>query len=59
MHLLGLLIMQNALKPETSPVMHQLQAAKIRSVMVTGMSVSGFSWKCCHRKYLFHHFLNV
>ncbi|XP_034256280.1 probable cation-transporting ATPase 13A3 isoform X3 [Thrips palmi] len=36
MHLLGLLIMQNALKPETSPVMHQLQAAKIRSVMVTG-----------------------
>lgn len=36
MHLVGLLIMQNALKPETTPVMHQLQAARIRSVMVTG-----------------------
>ena len=37
MHLLGLLVMQNALKPETMPVMHQLQAARIRSVMVTGI----------------------
>ena len=36
MRLLGLLIMQNALKPETTPVINQLQVARIRTVMVTG-----------------------
>ena len=33
---LGLLIMQNALKPETTPIIKQLLAADIRTVMVTG-----------------------
>lgn len=33
---LGLLIMQNTLKPETTPVIAQLQVAQIRCVMVTG-----------------------
>ncbi|XP_052127712.1 polyamine-transporting ATPase 13A3 isoform X3 [Frankliniella occidentalis] len=36
MHLVGLLIMQNSLKPETTPVIHQLQSANIRTVMITG-----------------------
>ncbi|XP_054716748.1 polyamine-transporting ATPase 13A3-like [Uloborus diversus] len=36
---LGLLIMQNTLKPETSPVIKVLQDAKIRCVMVTGDNV--------------------
>ena len=33
---LGFMIMQNTLKPETSPVIAQLHMAKIRCVMVTG-----------------------
>ncbi|PSN38736.1 hypothetical protein C0J52_15360 [Blattella germanica] len=33
---LGLMIMQNTLKPETSPAISQLHLAKIRCVMVTG-----------------------
>ncbi|XP_013403365.2 probable cation-transporting ATPase 13A3 [Lingula anatina] len=33
---LGLIIMQNSLKPETTPVIRQLKAANIRVVMVTG-----------------------
>lgn len=33
----GLLIMQNALKPETTPIIKQLRGANIRTVMVTGM----------------------
>ncbi|XP_021926839.1 probable cation-transporting ATPase 13A3 isoform X2 [Zootermopsis nevadensis] len=36
---LGLLIMQNALKPETSPIIAQLQVAQIRCVMVTGDNI--------------------
>ncbi|XP_032223526.1 polyamine-transporting ATPase 13A3 [Nematostella vectensis] len=32
----GLLIMQNALKEESTPVIHRLQEASIRTVMVTG-----------------------
>ncbi|NXU59559.1 AT135 ATPase, partial [Turnix velox] len=33
---LGLLVMENRLKPETKPVVQELAAARIRSVMVTG-----------------------
>ncbi|XP_071945615.1 polyamine-transporting ATPase 13A3-like isoform X2 [Antedon mediterranea] len=33
---LGLLIMQNTLKPETTPVIHELNDANIRTIMVTG-----------------------
>ena len=33
---LGLLIMQNTLKPETTPVIQELKSANIRTVMVTG-----------------------
>ncbi|KAM4651586.1 polyamine-transporting ATPase 13A2 isoform 2-T5 [Discoglossus pictus] len=33
---LGLLIMRNVLKPETTPVIYGLRKAKIRTVMVTG-----------------------
>ncbi|CAH1775580.1 unnamed protein product [Owenia fusiformis] len=33
---LGLIIMQNTLKPETTPVINQLNDANIRTVMVTG-----------------------
>lgn len=33
---LGLLVMHNTLKPETTPVIRQLRAANIRCVMVTG-----------------------
>lgn len=34
---LGLLIMENRLKRETKPVLEELTAARIRSVMVTGI----------------------
>ncbi|XP_067398912.1 probable cation-transporting ATPase 13A5 [Emydura macquarii macquarii] len=34
--LLGLLIMENRLKAETKPVLEELSAARIRSVMITG-----------------------
>ncbi|KAK7094175.1 polyamine-transporting ATPase 13A3-like isoform X3 [Littorina saxatilis] len=33
---LGLLVMQNQLKPQTTPVIHTLQKANIRTVMITG-----------------------
>ena len=33
---LGLLILENTLKPQTTPVIHQLREADIRTVMVTG-----------------------
>jgi len=36
---LGLLIMQNALKPETAPTIAQLQVAQVRCIMVTGQSL--------------------
>lgn len=36
----GLIILQNALKPETTPVIRELHAAKIRTVMVTGDNVN-------------------
>lgn len=35
---LGLLVMENRLKQETKPVLQELAAARIRSVMVTGKS---------------------
>ncbi|GLV35836.1 anne boleyn [Carabus blaptoides fortunei] len=37
--LLGFIIMQNALKPETTPIINELHSAKIRTVMVTGDNV--------------------
>ena len=36
---LGLLIMQNALKPETAPTVAQLQVAQVQCVTVTGESL--------------------
>ncbi|GLG97387.1 Calcium-transporting ATPase sarcoplasmic/endoplasmic reticulum type [Gryllus bimaculatus] len=36
----GLLVMQNTLKPETTPVIKQLQKASIRCLMVTAVSVA-------------------
>ncbi|KAK7789038.1 hypothetical protein R5R35_010541 [Gryllus longicercus] len=35
----GLLVMQNTLKPETTPVIKQLQKARIRCLMVTGDNI--------------------
>ena len=37
----GLIVMQNRLKPETSPVIQTLLKANIRSVMVTGKEKRG------------------
>lgn len=34
---LGLLVMENRLKPETTPVISQLHSANIKTIMVTGM----------------------
>ncbi|KAI0219960.1 putative cation-transporting ATPase 13A3 [Lamellibrachia satsuma] len=39
MSLLGLLILENMLKPQTTPVIHQLKDADIRTVMVTGDNI--------------------
>ncbi|XP_022085443.1 cation-transporting ATPase 13A2-like isoform X2 [Acanthaster planci] len=36
LNFLGLLVLQNALKPETTPIIHELMKADIRTVMVTG-----------------------
>ena len=36
---LGLLVLQNRLKPETAPVIQELQEANIRTVMATGVTV--------------------
>lgn len=36
MDFLGLIIMQNKIKPETAGVLHDLQRANIRTLMVTG-----------------------
>ncbi|KAF0294031.1 putative cation-transporting ATPase 13A3 [Amphibalanus amphitrite] len=36
MEMTGLLVMQNSLKPQTTPVIETLQRASVRSVMVTG-----------------------
>ncbi|XP_014255644.1 probable cation-transporting ATPase 13A3 isoform X2 [Cimex lectularius] len=34
--LLGLVVMENRLKPQTSPVLHMLRDAQVRTIMVTG-----------------------
>ena len=34
----GLIVFENKLKPETTPVIHELRDADIRTVMVTGLS---------------------
>ena len=36
LHFLGLLILENRLKMETTPIINQLRNANIRTVMVTG-----------------------
>ncbi|CAH1276951.1 ATP13A3 [Branchiostoma lanceolatum] len=36
---LGLMVMQNALKPETTPIIHQLNGANISTVMITGDNI--------------------
>ncbi|KAL4221280.1 hypothetical protein ACF0H5_019543 [Mactra antiquata] len=36
LNFLGLLVMENKLKPETTPVIEQLQEADIRTIMITG-----------------------
>lgn len=33
---LGLIVMENKLKPETTPVINELREANIRCIMVTG-----------------------
>ena len=40
----GLIVMQNRLKPETSPVIQTLLKANIRSVMVTGKEERDDRW---------------
>lgn len=40
---LGLLVMENRLKPESAPVIELLKKARIRPVMVTGKSSCSFS----------------
>ena len=47
---LGLLVMENRMKPETQPVIQQLRSANIRPVMVTGehlTGVCGSQLLCC------------
>ncbi len=53
---LGLLVMENRLKPETTPIIFKLKQAAIRTVMVTGacacregMSVNFVSENVCSR----------
>ena len=43
MELAGLLVMQNSLKPQTTPVIETLHQANVRSVMVTGQPAD-MSW---------------
>lgn len=39
LNFLGFIVMQNTLKPETTPVIQTLQAANVRTVMITGDNV--------------------
>ena len=39
LNFLGLMVMQNQLKPESKPVIYELNKANIRTVMITGESV--------------------
>jgi len=38
LHFVGLIVFENKLKAETTPVIRELRDADIRTVMVTGMS---------------------
>ncbi len=40
LRLLGLIVMENRVKPQTTPVVAQLRAARLRVVMVTGDNVN-------------------
>lgn len=42
MNFLGLLVMQNSLKPQSAPIIHNLHLANIRMVMITGNFISIF-----------------
>nr|XP_054769052.1 polyamine-transporting ATPase 13A3-like [Lytechinus pictus] len=39
LHFLGLMILQNKLKPETTPALQELHQAKIRTIMITGDNI--------------------
>jgi len=39
LELIGLIVFENKLKPETTPVIRELHDANIHTVMVTGMSL--------------------
>ncbi|XP_041480775.1 probable cation-transporting ATPase 13A3 isoform X2 [Lytechinus variegatus] len=39
LHFLGLMILQNKLKPETIPALQELHQAKIRTIMITGDNI--------------------
>ena len=43
---LGLLVMENKLKPETSPIIDVLNSANVKTVMVTGKIVNKESPAC-------------
>lgn len=48
--LLGLLVMRNLLKPQTTPVIQTLRKTGIRTIMVTGIMAQGIrfpSIPCC------------
>lgn len=47
MEFLGLIIMQNKIKPETAGVLHELRQANIRTLMVTGNPTQGFLSLIC------------
>lgn len=34
---LGFIVLQNKLKPETTPIIHELKRASVRPVMITGI----------------------
>jgi cation-transporting ATPase 13A2 len=47
---LGLLVMENKLKPETTPVIENLQNCKIRTIMATGdnvLTAISVARQCC------------
>ena len=50
MEFVGLLVMENKLKPETKPTVLQLNSAKIVSIMVTGDNplTAAYVAKTCH-----------
>lgn len=46
---LGLLVLKNVLKPETTPVIRVLRSAGIQTVMVTGEKNGGRGWEVWER----------